>query len=75
MNRVYRKSKVSRTGFTVLPDSEKPYMGANYRVAVGGSGGTGSSGVGPPSGTANNGSIYIDTSTGAVYYFYSGAWH
>ena len=42
--------------------------------SAGGTGGN-STGVGPPSGTAADGSIYIDVNTGAVYYFYSGAWH
>lgn len=76
MTKVFRKGRVERTGRTVLNAAETPYMGANYRTgASGASTGGNSSGVGPPSGSAGEGSAYVDTNTGGVYYYYSGAWH
>lgn len=72
---ILRKGRSERTGRTILRASENMYMGANYRQSGGGSAGTGSAGAGAPSGTATDGSTYVDTNTGAVYYYYSGAWH
>lgn len=76
LTKVFRKGRVERTGRTILGSGETPYMGANYRSGASGSStGGNSAGTGAPTGTAGEGSVYVDTNTGAVYYFYSGAWH
>lgn len=83
MRRIYRKVKVERTGYRV--QTEGLYMGGNYRSSAAGGGGansggsgTNGAGNGAPTGTAAEGSIYIQKDSipaGLIWEYYNGSWH
>lgn len=64
MQKIFRKGRVERTGYTALNSAENPYMAASYRVPVSSGGGGGTGGVFTGSATPNGS---VTAPVGSVY--------